>query len=166
HQGGPAKHPHHNNFWLYHEGQIRGLFAVTPAGQSNRSTRPVNRLGQSTCPTPAFYGAVCADATGLGALMRHVLRLALIFSFLAFAGRAAAQAVPDRLLHGTVLDTSRAPVVGVRVVASPDGPGTGLTAVTDARGEFSLALGPGSYDITISAPGFVPYVQRLAATKA
>ena len=98
--------------------------------------------------------------------MRHVLRLALIFSFLAFAGRAAAQAVPDRSLHGTVLDTSRAPVVGVRVVASPDGPGTGPTAVTDARGEFTLALGPGSYDITISAPGFVTYVQRLAATKA
>ncbi len=98
--------------------------------------------------------------------MRHVLRLALIFSFLAFAGRAAAQAVPDRSLHGTVLDTSRAPVVGARVVASPDGPGTRLTAVTDARGEFTLALGPGSYDITISAPGFVTYVQRLAATKA
>ena len=98
--------------------------------------------------------------------MRHVLRLALIFSFLAFAGRAAAQAVPDRSLHGTVLDTSRAPVVGARVVASPDGPGTGPTAVTDARGEFTLALGPGSYDITISAPGFVTYVQRLAATKA
>ena len=98
--------------------------------------------------------------------MRHVLRLALISSFLAFPGRAAAQAVPDRSLHGTVLDTSRAPVVGVRVVASPDRPGTGLTAVTDARGEFTLALGPGSYDITISAPGFVTYVQRLAATKA
>jgi len=98
--------------------------------------------------------------------MRHVLRLSLMFSFLAFAGRAAAQAVPDRSLHGTVLDPSRAPVVGARVVASPHGPGTRLTAVTDARGELTLPLGPGSYDITISAPGFVTYVQRLAATKA
>ena len=31
---------------------------------------------------------------------------------------------------------------------------------------FTLPLGPGSYEITISAPGFVAYVQRLAATKA
>src|SRR3954469_18840458 len=85
--------------------------AVTPAGQSNRSARPVNRLGQSTRPTPAFYGAVCVDATGLGALMRHVLRLTLLFPALAFAGRAAAEAIPDRSLHGTVLDSSRAPVV-------------------------------------------------------
>ena len=97
--------------------------------------------------------------------MRHVLRLALIFSFLAFPGRAAAQAVPDRSLHGTVLDTSRAPVAGALVVASPDGPGTRLTAVTDARGELTLSLGPGAYDITISAPRFVTYVQRLGATK-
>ena len=98
--------------------------------------------------------------------MRYVLRLTLLFSSLAFAGRAAAQAVPDRSLHGTVLDSSRAPVVGARAVAASDRPGTRVTAVTDARGEFTLALGPGAYDITISAPGFVTDVQRLTATKA
>jgi catecholate siderophore receptor len=83
--------------------------------------------------------------------------------FAMFAGRAAAQPASERPFHGTVLDTSRAPVAGAEVVAIPDGSGVRVTAVTDARGEFTLALGPLAYGIRISAPGFQTAGQRLAA---
>jgi catecholate siderophore receptor len=101
--------------------------------------------------------------------MRRLLRLSLILFLLPFigpfAGRAAAQAGPDRQLHGTVLDTSRAPVIGARVVATPNGPGAKLTATTDARGEFTLPLGPSDFEIRISAPGFLTAVQKLPGAK-
>jgi catecholate siderophore receptor len=102
--------------------------------------------------------------------MRRVLWRAVILFFMSClgpsVGRAAAQAPGGNAFHGTVLDTSRAPVVGARIVAVPDEAGVALTAVTDPRGEFTVVLAPGDYTIRISAAGFLPAFQRVAASRA
>ena len=57
-------------------------------------------------------------------------------------------------VQGTVLDSSRAPIAGARVSATSTDQGTGSSATTDERGEFTLALAPGRYTITVVADGF------------
>src|SRR5262245_27512648 len=53
-------------------------------------------------------------------------------------------------LRGRVLDPSRVPIAGAKVATPAPDPST----VSDARGEFALTLGPGSYTLTIAARGF------------
>src|SRR5437773_128228 len=72
----------------------------------------------------------------------------LICSFL-ICGALCGQAPPMR---GRVLDPARAPVRDARITAVRGG--RTAAAVSDAAGEFSLALDPGSYTLTVSATGF------------
>ena len=101
--------------------------------------------------------------------MRRVLWLAaFLFSISCIGpavGPAAEQVSPSDPFQGVVLDASQAPVAAARVDAVPDAPGATISAVTDARGAFSLALGPGVYTITITANGFLTASQRLTATR-
>lgn len=63
--------------------------------------------------------------------------------------------------QGKVLDQSRAPLAGARVVFVPQGKVTGHTAVTTQSGEFSLGLEAGTYKLTISADGFLDSSQEV-----
>ena len=56
-------------------------------------------------------------------------------------------------LGGRVIDESGAPIEGARVAAAGGGDDSGLYAVTDGAGSFSLALPAGHYRVTASAPG-------------
>ncbi len=58
------------------------------------------------------------------------------------------------VLHGKVLDPTRAPVSDARVTAISSDRRVAPTARTDARGEFELALAPGRYTLTVRAAGF------------
>src|SRR5947209_3725752 len=51
--------------------------------------------------------------------------------------------------RGKILDPARAPIRGALVTA-----GSTVSAMSDANGEFSLPLDPGSYTVTVSASGF------------
>jgi len=66
---------------------------------------------------------------------------------------AAAQTTGE--FHAQVLDSTRAPIAGARVTATPSGQGAPLSGVTDARGEFRLSLAPQAYTITIESDGFL-----------
>jgi catecholate siderophore receptor len=66
-------------------------------------------------------------------------------------------------LRGTVLDSTRAPVVAAPVEAVPDGEGSRASTVTDERGSFTLALEPGDYTVRVAAPGFLEAIQRVSA---
>jgi catecholate siderophore receptor len=81
------------------------------------------------------------------------------------AGAAAAQ-TPSAPLTGKVLDSSGAPVAGARVTAVPDARGEQFATTTDVRGSFSLALGSGTYTLTISADGFLDLSRRVSAPQA
>src|SRR5215470_8083407 len=68
------------------------------------------------------------------------------------------------VLHGHVVDTTGAPMSGAEVtaVASQDRPPERTR--TDAAGDFSLHLGPGTYRVTVGAPGFVDSVESVTAS--
>ncbi|MGH9481500.1 MAG: TonB-dependent receptor domain-containing protein [Terriglobales bacterium] len=73
---------------------------------------------------------------------------------LAAAGVAGAQQARGNL-NGTVSDATGARVAGANIVARESGTPVRRQAQADARGEFQiLALQPGSYDLTVTAPGF------------
>lgn len=69
-------------------------------------------------------------------------------------------------LRGKVLDPARAPIAGARVTAVPDGRASGPSTVSDQAGEFSIALEPGAYAVTISADGFKESSQTIIVTNA
>src|SRR5689334_13611394 len=87
---------------------------------------------------------------------------AVVCLLMASATGAAAQpaaptgtAVEGPTLRGRVLDRSRAPIGGARIMALPgDGRTSRPVTVSDPDGEFSLALEAGFYTVRIAAEGF------------
>jgi PKD repeat protein len=57
-------------------------------------------------------------------------------------------------LQGHVLDEFGIPMLGAGLVAAPQQGGIRRQATADAAGFYSLDLEPGSYDVTVSQPGF------------
>ena len=69
-------------------------------------------------------------------------------------------------LQGTVTDPSGAAVSGAKVTATNNVAGGSQTAVTDARGIYSLyGLAPGSYTLTIQVTGFRTYTTVAYVTQ-
>jgi hypothetical protein len=70
---------------------------------------------------------------------------------------------PDLPVHGelsgeVLVAGERMSLAGAEAIAQ----GVGISAVTDARGRFTLTLPPGSHVIVVSAPGFFPIQVRVA----
>jgi hypothetical protein len=64
-------------------------------------------------------------------------------------------------IAGTVRDPSGAVLPGVSVAAAHSGTGLVRRLVTDASGFYNLTLLPvGTYDVSVEAPGFRPYLRR------
>ena len=59
-------------------------------------------------------------------------------------------------LQGRILDQSRAPVAGARVIAHRGAVST-PAAISDSRGEFLIAVDAGSYTLDIDADGFAAW---------
>ena len=87
--------------------------------------------------------------------MRRASWMVLLLGFLVSAASASgAQSQPTELvLHGTVVDSSQAPIPGALVTATLDGEPDPLSATTDARGEFSLPLKSGQYSVRVHVDG-------------
>jgi catecholate siderophore receptor len=71
---------------------------------------------------------------------------------------------PNSSLRGKVLDPARAPIAGAKVTAVPDGPSSDSSTLSDQAGEFSLALEPGTYAVTIVAEGFEETTRTVSFT--
>jgi hypothetical protein len=123
---------------------------------------------------------------GLRAVRRHVSRaagaaFAAVLSFLSVPVAARAhvsqgQAATAQLkiertqstsadsllkLEGTVFDTHGALIVGARVTLVRDGEEGERALVTNEAGAFSFgSLGPGSYTLVVSSPGFVTFTKK------
>jgi catecholate siderophore receptor len=99
--------------------------------------------------------------------MRHSLRV-LLATFVvsaANAATAAQSAAGDNraavTVQGRVLDPMQMGIAGATVSLSVNGePAIGVT--TDQAGTYTLALPPGLYAVTVSAPGFADAVQQIA----
>ncbi len=70
-------------------------------------------------------------------------------------------------VSGTVTDQTGAVVTGASVTVT-SGPSVKLTATSDAQGTYKVTdLPPGTYDITVTAPGFKPFhTENLTLTTA
>jgi catecholate siderophore receptor len=94
---------------------------------------------------------------------KNLLGFALgLFYSLLIAGASlsivrGSEAVPRSQLRGRVLDPNRAVIAGAKINALRKGT-LGSSTLTNANGEFSLALEPGEYTLQISAEGFAESV--------
>ena len=85
---------------------------------------------------------------------RLVGLLVLALSFcVTLAALAAQSAIPLPTVHGTVLDSSGAPIAGAVVTIASENQTAGPSTTTNERGEFSVELGAGRYTLTVVAPG-------------
>src|ERR1700757_2154980 len=90
-------------------------------------------------------------------------RLMLLFTLLSTSilFSAAAQAQDTASLTGSVKDPSGAAVANADVTVASPARGINRTTTTNSDGEYSVpALPPGSYDVSIAAPGFKKYEAR------
>jgi len=91
----------------------------------------------------------------------------ILFSSLLMAARPAVaiegpNASAPVSVQGKVLDATMSPIAGARVVANGDGQTVPAPAtVTDGRGEFTLALSPGTYTLKVDADGFEEILRSL-----
>src|SRR6266436_5912099 len=88
-----------------------------------------------------------------GFLYRGFSLFLFLIAFGALLCQAQISAKPS-LIRGKVLDSNRAAIAGSRINAR--GSRSVFSAVTDSTGEFSLALAPGDYTLTVTAEGFAP----------
>ena len=86
----------------------------------------------------------------------------------AVAAQDAAPGAPQAGVHvrGRVIDPAGAPVAGARITAIAEGRSETASAVSDERGEFSIAVAPGRYRTTAAVDGFVEASAVLDATRA
>jgi len=84
----------------------------------------------------------------------------LSLSLLLPAVSAAAQSTTDGAIGGIVKDPQGAVVAGATVTVRNEGTNKETSGTTDSEGRFRIVqLQPGSYTVTITAPGFAPYTQ-------
>src|ERR1051325_11414394 len=88
-------------------------------------------------------------------------------SVLVAAGLIWCQAQTARpMVRGQVLDPARAPIAGARVTATSGAGAVNASTLSDPSGEFSLALEPGTYTLTILAEGFQADSRALSVQQA
>src|SRR5438445_412652 len=98
----------------------------------------------------------CLRKTVRSRLMKSRLLLLSILSILLLPAAVFAQDTPS--ITGTVKDPSGASIATAQVTVSSPDRGINRTTTTNSDGEYSVpALPPGSYNVTINAPGFKKY---------
>lgn len=82
-------------------------------------------------------------------------RVSRLFCHLLSAGALLCQAQPQLpSVRGKVLDPTRAPIAGARVIVAPGSGASGQSVISDQSGLFSLQLKPGRYELKIAKEGF------------
>jgi catecholate siderophore receptor len=78
------------------------------------------------------------------------------------AAQTATAAVGNQgTLSGKVIDPARSPIGGAKITAIRTGHDSGLSAVSNPNGGFSLTVDSGSYTLVASAGGFQPATQTV-----
>ncbi|MBI2821630.1 MAG: carboxypeptidase regulatory-like domain-containing protein [Acidobacteria bacterium] len=88
--------------------------------------------------------------------------LGLLFFLLPAPGRASAAVDEPCRLTGAVSDWKEGRLAGASIVVEgPGGKGQKYFAQSDAQGGYRLALPPGRYLVTVTAPGFAPFTEQV-----
>jgi catecholate siderophore receptor len=96
----------------------------------------------------------------------RLLHLLLIFLTTGVVLCQAQVVTSQSTVRGRVFDPNRAVVAGAQVVAEAKGGPSGVSAVTDQSGEFTLALEPGEYTLKVTATGFAEAAQAVRIGRA
>jgi catecholate siderophore receptor len=96
----------------------------------------------------------------------RLLRPLLFFLLLTCTLPAHAQAPAQSSIRGKVLDANRAAVAGASVTARAKGKSAVISASTDEEGEFTLAVEPGEYVLSVVAEGFSEVSQTVVSGRA
>ena len=74
-----------------------------------------------------------------------------------------AEPLASSAIRGRVLDQSKSPIPGARVILQQGGKSAGFSAASTQTGDFSLLVPPGTYRLVVSADGFVDASQEVVA---
>ncbi len=95
-------------------------------------------------------------------MRRNTLRLLSLLAILALFSVWAFGQAETGAINGIVTDKTGAVVVGANVTATSVDTGLVRTGTTKSAGEYAITnLPPKTYDVTIQAPGFQKYTQRV-----
>ncbi len=95
-------------------------------------------------------------------MRRNTLRLLSLLAILALFSVWAFGQAETGAINGIVTDKTGAVVVGAKVTANSIDTGLVRTTTTKSAGEYTITnLPPKTYDVTIEAPGFQKYTQRV-----
>jgi outer membrane receptor protein involved in Fe transport len=86
--------------------------------------------------------------------------LGLLLLLLGLSGAASAQNT-TATVRGTVTDAAGQPVPNAAVIATETATGFSYADATSVTGSYNLTLGPGAYQIEVSAPGFETVTETL-----
>ena len=92
--------------------------------------------------------------------------IAVTFAVLLFGTSARTFAQENATLGGAVADPTGAFIPGADVTATNDTTGIAATGVTNAAGEYTFTLQPGTYTITAEVPGFQTGIESNVALGA
>src|SRR5664280_788120 len=96
------------------------------------------------------------------AMNRNIVKLISLLAILALFSVWAFGQAESGAIDGTVTDKTGAVVVGAKVTATSIDTGLVRTTTTKSAGEYTITnLPPKTYDVTIEAPGFQKYTQRV-----
>ena len=91
----------------------------------------------------------------------HYVQLLSLFLMMALACIPSPAQTVDTSIGGTVTDSSGAVVPGATVTVSSARTGTSKQAVSAPSGDWNVTyLTPGTYDVTVTAPGFGSSAQK------
>ena len=132
-------------------------------------TTPPNRLASarpdSTKTVSGKTGAVQTPYPE-GKAMINKFSIAVTFAVLLFGTSARTFAQENATLAVAVADPTGAFIPGADVTATNDTTGIAETGVTNAAGEYTFTLEPGTYTITAEVPGFQTGIESNVALGA
>ncbi len=73
---------------------------------------------------------------------------------------------PKSVVQGKILDQSRTPIAGARIVVTPESGTAGLTDVSGPTGEFLLTLEVGKHLLAVTADGFKDAKEPIVVAEA
>jgi catecholate siderophore receptor len=99
-------------------------------------------------------------------MLRRSVCAAVTLWILAAALKIEAEPLAAASVRGRILDQTKSPVPGARIVLSAGDRSAGFSTVSGHTGEFSVLVGPGTYRLRVSADGFIDASQEVVTGTA